>query len=634
MSVNLSALAGAGQQFFDNNGVILSGGKLYSYAAGTTTPQAAYTSASGSTPHTNPIILNSAGRVATGEIWLTAGENYKFSLFTSTDVLIATWDNITGINGTGITTDAAAVALTPSGYTTATTVQAGFDDLGSSAGTSKVGFIQAGTGAVSRAAQAKLRESVSVKDFGAVGDGVTDDTAAIQAAATATPNAGRLYFPRGKYKLSDEILLTRPILIVGDGPGQTFEGYDTADTGSYIVQTNTTKMGFKLVAALANYAFSAYGICGIHFQDICVQGVDTSNRIVACVGVDTTVNAGDFHIRGNSTTRCSFRYATSAIDFTGIAYLNNFYQTNFSFSGTGVLVAKGAASDSGGQTRFFGCLFEFCTNGASLNYASANGTFSFFGCTFGGNLQNGIITNDEVDLVCVGNHFESNLNTGIYVLTPLAKANSNSTHFRHICGNAFGDNTVASIWFDKLATSSSDGNFSYPTRIDSNSFIDVLAVKLSVPSGDPGFASTNFVIGASNTGTNNGQLDASQVSATFFGTDERRRSYSKRFVFGAGSYVSGDVIDMLPIGLVVESARIYLTANSTSYTNFILGDIADSDRYIAVLNANADPLNTWVSWTPTVPQVVINGSNNQFRLIGSGGIDGAAGVVEITGYVQ
>ena len=67
MTVNLSALAGAGQQFFDNNGVPLTGGKLYSYLAGTTTPQATYTTAAGSIAHSNPIVLDSAGRVATGE---------------------------------------------------------------------------------------------------------------------------------------------------------------------------------------------------------------------------------------------------------------------------------------------------------------------------------------------------------------------------------------------------------------------------------------------------------------------------------------------------------------------------------------------------------------------------------------
>jgi hypothetical protein len=96
MAVFLSPVGGAAAQFFTNSGVPLTGGKLYSYAAGTTTPQVTYTSSSGVTAHTNPIILNSAGRVPGGEIWLSA-PLYKFVLNTSTDVLIATYDNISGI---------------------------------------------------------------------------------------------------------------------------------------------------------------------------------------------------------------------------------------------------------------------------------------------------------------------------------------------------------------------------------------------------------------------------------------------------------------------------------------------------------------------------------------------------------
>jgi hypothetical protein len=96
MAVFLSPVGGAAAQFFTNSGVILSGGKLYTYAAGTTTPKTSYTSISGNTAHTNPIILDSAGRVPGGEIWLLSSP-YKFVLYTSTDVLIATYDNISGI---------------------------------------------------------------------------------------------------------------------------------------------------------------------------------------------------------------------------------------------------------------------------------------------------------------------------------------------------------------------------------------------------------------------------------------------------------------------------------------------------------------------------------------------------------
>ena len=104
MAVFLSPVGGAAAQFFTNSGVILSGGKLYSYAAGTTTPQATFTNSSGSTNHTNPIILDSAGRVPGGEIWLSASP-YKFVLNTATDVLIATYDNITGIGAAAYQVD-------------------------------------------------------------------------------------------------------------------------------------------------------------------------------------------------------------------------------------------------------------------------------------------------------------------------------------------------------------------------------------------------------------------------------------------------------------------------------------------------------------------------------------------------
>jgi hypothetical protein len=103
-AVSLSIFGGVGAQFFDNNGNPLSGGKIYTYEAGTSTPLATYTSSSGNTAHTNPIILNSGGRVPSGgEIWIVANTLYKFVLETSAGVLIATYDNVgSSFNATAI----------------------------------------------------------------------------------------------------------------------------------------------------------------------------------------------------------------------------------------------------------------------------------------------------------------------------------------------------------------------------------------------------------------------------------------------------------------------------------------------------------------------------------------------------
>ena len=97
MAVFLSPVGGVAAQFFTNTGSVLTGGKLYTYAAGTTTPLVSYTTSAGTVARTNPVVLDAAGRVAEGgEIWITAVP-YKFVLTDSNDVLIATYDNISGI---------------------------------------------------------------------------------------------------------------------------------------------------------------------------------------------------------------------------------------------------------------------------------------------------------------------------------------------------------------------------------------------------------------------------------------------------------------------------------------------------------------------------------------------------------
>jgi hypothetical protein len=97
MAYNLSAFAGAGAQFFDDNGDPLTGGLLYVYTAGTTTPATTWTTNSGAVANTNPIVLDAAGRTP-AQIWLNNGITYKFILKTSTSVLIGTYDNIPAID--------------------------------------------------------------------------------------------------------------------------------------------------------------------------------------------------------------------------------------------------------------------------------------------------------------------------------------------------------------------------------------------------------------------------------------------------------------------------------------------------------------------------------------------------------
>jgi len=151
-------------QFFTANGVPLSGGKLYTYAAGTTTPLASYTDASGATPNANPVILNSRGETS---VWL-ANANYKFKLTDSTDVEIWTVDNLDGSAPASLAT------------------------LAASAGASLIGYMP--NGGTATTVQNKLRQFVTPFDFGAVGNGVTDDRAALKAALeSGYPVDGRGY---------------------------------------------------------------------------------------------------------------------------------------------------------------------------------------------------------------------------------------------------------------------------------------------------------------------------------------------------------------------------------------------------------------------------------------------------------
>lgn len=111
-------------QFFDDNGDPLSGGKLYTYAAGTTTPKATYTTAAGSVSNANPVVLDSYGRAV-----LFIDGSYRFDLYTSSDALVRSTDNVTSFTATGTAADAYQETFSGDGAdTTFTTSESLGDD--------------------------------------------------------------------------------------------------------------------------------------------------------------------------------------------------------------------------------------------------------------------------------------------------------------------------------------------------------------------------------------------------------------------------------------------------------------------------------------------------------------------------
>jgi hypothetical protein len=188
------------QRYYNNDGTPCAGGHLWTYAAGTSNLKATYADEAGTILNQNPVPLD-----AKGEALIFWSGAYKV------DLKQADGTQVTGYPVDNLKTDPAGI------WGVLGTVLA---QLAQSAGSSLMGFIQAGAGAIARTLQAKNRETISVTDFGAKGDGVTDDTAAIQAAANAA--AGKaLYFPAtpASYKITAEINIAGYTTVYGDGRG-------------------------------------------------------------------------------------------------------------------------------------------------------------------------------------------------------------------------------------------------------------------------------------------------------------------------------------------------------------------------------------------------------------------------------
>jgi len=159
-------------------------------------------------------------------------------------------------------------------------------ELAASSGSSLVGYLPAGPGAVPTTVQAKLRESVSVLDFGAVGDGVADDTAAIQAALTA--GAGKVVLlPAGRYLVTSTLLMTAGTTLRGDGSGFGINTIIETPT-DIITLSNVSTMPspvYGMTVSSIRFENSLPVVAGAGMTNVQVKFVD----VALCVIEDCTV---------------------------------------------------------------------------------------------------------------------------------------------------------------------------------------------------------------------------------------------------------------------------------------------------------------------------------------------------------
>ena len=249
--------------------------------------------------------------------------------------------------------------------------------LGASSGSSLVGFIQSGTGAVSTTVQAKLRESVSVLDFGAAGDGVTDDTAAIQAAENHCAGTSKaLTWPAGVYKTTATINKLHGVDWYGAGKNLTVIQYagdtlavDARGTSvsrrifsiknmtirgaSYVSNAVGIKIAWNMrsLPLLEDVGINNFGHYGIHFTG--------DNWLVY-------FNNVEIHDCGRTVTNsCGIYREPAFVDINALADIKFF---------DCVIEACGSASSTAGGVNFQ-CASPYATQGLWFHGCDIEGNF-------------------------------------------------------------------------------------------------------------------------------------------------------------------------------------------------------------------------------------------------------------------
>jgi hypothetical protein len=245
------------QKFFDNNGQPLAGGLLFTYATGTSNKVTSYVDSTGLVPNTNPIVLDSRGEC---RLWIDDQQAYRYVLAPANDTdpptnPIWTVDNIS----------------------------------------------------------AAPRPNLDIRNFGAVGNGITDDTAAIQAAlnnAAATGDA--VIIPRGVYRVSGTLttgaLGNRKTSIFGMGGvlkqfGSVANILEIRSAGCEIVglefQTDASVTASNGVSAIDVLGVSDVSIDNCVFTELRIRGIGIRSDATGDT-TDVTISGCHF-VRGLAT---------------------------------------------------------------------------------------------------------------------------------------------------------------------------------------------------------------------------------------------------------------------------------------------------------------------------------------------
>ena len=207
-----------------------------------------------------------------------------------------------------------------------------------------VTFLQSGTGATSRSVQSKLREMVSVLDFGAAGDGIQDDTAYIQAALDAiSSTGGEIYLPRGTYKITSTLTWGNGTKIVGCGYDSLIKG-ESLTVPLLQSKGGSTSRRYRLHIedlGIDNVSRAATGGIGCDLRN----ATDCVVRNVFFYNVDTGVQHfadGGLGCYYNTLSECVFSNCNIGAIYTTLANENRNIACRFNNTTTGILVSDGS----------------------------------------------------------------------------------------------------------------------------------------------------------------------------------------------------------------------------------------------------------------------------------------------------